>query len=252
MARVRATAADDPHPVVGRPNSRSTRCDAERPRATVHWLHREPACARSAEHPLHGVGTALGRLRGDPHRRQLHIGSSSNLPTTSADAPFEVLLSVNTINSTMALCDWVLSGILERHQGLRVALSEGQVGWIPYYAMRMDQLWEANMYNHMQSWLSRRPSEYLREHVYGCIFDDPVGLRNRELVGMSQIMIETDFPHGDSTYPNSKALVEKIVAEAELNDHETWQLVHEQHDQVLWARAIRHHVVVEAAQPQAN
>ena len=155
----------------------------------------------------------------------IHIGSSSKLPTTSEDAPIEVLLSVNTINSVKALCDWVLSGVLERHKGLRVALSEGQVGWIPYFAQRMDQLWEANMYNEPQSWLPRRPSEYIRERFYGCIFDDPVGLRNRDLVGMSQIMIETDFPHGDSTYPNSKALVEKIVAEAQLNDHETWQLV---------------------------
>jgi predicted TIM-barrel fold metal-dependent hydrolase len=155
----------------------------------------------------------------------MHIGSSSRLPTTSPDAPIEVLLSVNTVNSVMALCDWVLSGVLERHRGLKIALSEGQVGWIPYYATRMDQIWEANLYNRSQSWLPRRPSEYVSEQVYGCIFDDPVGLRNRDLVGMSQIMIETDFPHTDSTYPESMTLIDKIVDEAGLNEHETWQLV---------------------------
>ena len=61
--------------------------------------------------------------------------------------------------------------------------------------------------------------------VFGCIFDDQAGLAMRHKVGMDQIMIETDYPHGDSTWPHSKATVEKIVAAAGLDDAETYALV---------------------------
>src|SRR4051794_15065954 len=69
----------------------------------------------------------------------MHIGSSSKLVTTSADAPPTVLVSLNGLNSMMAGVDWLLSGVLERFSGLRVILSEGGAGWIPYILERADK-----------------------------------------------------------------------------------------------------------------
>ena len=61
--------------------------------------------------------------------------------------------------------------------------------------------------------------------IYGCIFDDVQGLLNRSAVGMSQIMFETDYPHADSAFPNSRLTAEKLVGAAGLSDHEILQFV---------------------------
>ena len=56
--------------------------------------------------------------------------------------------------------------------------------------------------------------------VYACVFDDSVGLAQRDQVGMGQIMFETDYPHADSTFPESKQVAEKMIAESGLSVHE--------------------------------
>ena len=72
----------------------------------------------------------------------MHIGSSSKMPTTSPDAPFAVSSTITFSNAMGSMCDYILSGVFERYPGLRVAYSEGQVGWMPYVIERMDKLWE--------------------------------------------------------------------------------------------------------------
>jgi hypothetical protein len=57
------------------------------------------------------------------------------------------------------------------------------------------------------------------------VFDDAVGLANREHIGMGQIMFETDYPHADSTFPESLGVAEKMIAEAGLSEAEALQFV---------------------------
>jgi predicted TIM-barrel fold metal-dependent hydrolase len=156
----------------------------------------------------------------------MHIGSSSKMPITSPDAPWEVMMTLNSENSIHALVDWVMSGILHRYPTLRIALSEGQVGWMPFFLARMDDMWDkSDSFDHLKQKLPEPPSHYIDGRVWGCVFNDIVGLRNRDQVGMTQIMFETDFPHADSTYPHSKQVAEKMIAEAGLDDHEAWMLL---------------------------
>jgi hypothetical protein len=63
--------------------------------------------------------------------------------------------------------------------------------------------------------------------VFGCIFDDLQGLLDRDAVGIGQIMIETDFPHKDSTYPHSEEVISGLVRAAGLDEKETRQVVRE-------------------------
>jgi predicted TIM-barrel fold metal-dependent hydrolase len=152
----------------------------------------------------------------------MHIGSSSTFPVTSRDAPRAVSLSLTYQGAAHAFTDWLTCGILERFGSLRVALSEGQVGWMPFILERLDSVWEDRpAYGDLQH-LSRPPSTYIPGRLYGCVFDDTVGLALRDRIGMSQIMFEIDYPHGDSTWPNSRAVFEKIVAEAGLSDEEAY------------------------------
>ena len=142
----------------------------------------------------------------------MHIGSSSKMPSTSADAPAAVGSTLTFGNAMSSMADWLFSGWLERLPSLKLAYSEGQIGWIPYILERADNVWEEN-----RAWggfgenVPEPPSTYYYRQIYGCFFDDKYGLDNLEKVGVDNICFETDYPHSDSTWPHSKEVAEKLM-----------------------------------------
>ena len=74
----------------------------------------------------------------------MHIGSSSKMPSTSADAPAAVGSTLTFNNAMMSMTDWLFSGLLVKFPTLKLAYSEGQIGWIPYILERADKVWEDN------------------------------------------------------------------------------------------------------------
>jgi predicted TIM-barrel fold metal-dependent hydrolase len=156
----------------------------------------------------------------------MHIGSSSTFNTTSKDAPHPVNAALTVQNSQAAFIDWIISGTFARFPRLRLALSEGQIGWMPYMMERLDSIWErGDKYEKdLRVRLPEPPSSYM-SRIYGCIFDDVHGLKSRDEIGMSQIMFEVDYPHYDSTFPNSLAVAGQMVRAAGLNETEVWQLL---------------------------
>ncbi len=142
----------------------------------------------------------------------MHIGSASQVPVTSLDAPMHVQISLTSVNSQMSISDWLLSGLLVRFPNLKLAYSEGQIGWIPYQLERLDTLWRKRHY--IDDWeplVTEPPSHYLRGHIWGCFFEDDFGLSVRDSIGVDAITFETDYPHQDSTWPHSREYAEKIM-----------------------------------------
>ena len=155
----------------------------------------------------------------------MHIGSSSKMPSTSPDAPFAVSSTLTFSNAMGSMCDYILSGVFVRFPRLRIAYSEGQVGWMPYVIERMDKIWAERGDATFGIDLPEPPSSYIPGHVWGCIFDDEIGLRNRDVIGMDQICFEVDFPHSDSTYPHTLDVATKICTAAGLSDEEVYKLM---------------------------
>jgi len=155
----------------------------------------------------------------------MHIGSSSRMPATSPDAPFIVSSTLTFQNAMGSLLDFIFSGTLERFPRLRIAYSEGQVGWMPYVLERADKLWAERSDNSFGTSLPHKPSSYIADRVYGCVFDDETGLRNRDAIGIDQICFETDYPHADSTFPHSKKVATDICVGAGLDETETYKLL---------------------------
>jgi len=117
----------------------------------------------------------------------MHIGSSSKMPSTSADAPAAVGSTLTYMNAAMSLVDYLMSGVFEKHPKLMVAYSEGQIGWIPYILERADDVWDHNRaWANLEGKVLKPPSQYYREHVYGCFFDDKHGLESLESVGVDK------------------------------------------------------------------
>ena len=155
----------------------------------------------------------------------MHIGSSSRMPSTSPDAPF-IVSSVLTFQNAMgSLVDYLFSGVFDRFPKMKIAYAEGQVGWMPYVLERADKLWEERSDNAFGTNLKQPPSSYVPGRIYGCIFDDETGLANRHVIGMDQICFETDYPHADSTFPHSEDVAARICEKAGLSDEETYKFL---------------------------
>jgi predicted TIM-barrel fold metal-dependent hydrolase len=162
----------------------------------------------------------------------MHIGSSSKLPSTSEDSPLIVTIALTPLNAFYTACDWLFSGLFLRFPQLKICLSEGGIGWIPYllercdYAMERHGGWaskgdfkidlEAGQVEIKEGGAlvsnSKLPSELFREHIFGCFISDQHGVDSLEKIGIDNVMIETDYPHSDSSWPNSIEIARKALA----------------------------------------
>ena len=140
----------------------------------------------------------------------MHIGSSSKMPSTSADAPAAVGSTLTFNNAMASMTDFLFSGVLVRYPTLKLAYSEGQIGWIPYIIERADKVWEENRgWGGIGDKVPEPPSTYYFRQIFGCFFDDAYGLDNIDRVGVDNVCFETDYPHSDSTWPVSKEIAIK-------------------------------------------
>ncbi len=154
----------------------------------------------------------------------MHIGSSSKMPSTSADAPAAVGSSLTHINAELSMADFLFSGLFERFSNLKVAYSEGQIGWIPYLLHRMDVVWEDNRgWGGVADIVPNPPSSYFPDHVYGCFFDDPNGMKLIDEIGADNITYESDYPHSDSTWPRTAQIAEEQMAG--LTDEQRYKVI---------------------------
>jgi predicted TIM-barrel fold metal-dependent hydrolase len=154
----------------------------------------------------------------------LHIGSGADMVLTALDAPVPVQISLQPLNIVQAAGDLIWSRAPQRFPALRIALSEGGIGWVPYYLERADFV-----YRQHGAWTGahlggRLPSEVFREHVLTCFIDDPIGIRMRHEIGVERITWECDYPHSDSPWPYApERLADSLVGvpdrEVELITH---------------------------------
>jgi predicted TIM-barrel fold metal-dependent hydrolase len=142
----------------------------------------------------------------------MHIGSSSRMPATSADAPVAVAATLSFNNAMASMTDFLFSGVLVRFPTLKLAYSEGQIGWIPYVLERADTVWvEHRAWGGVRDTIPEPPSTYYYRQIYGCFFRDQHGIDALEKVGVDNITFETDYPHTDSTWPDTQKVAAELM-----------------------------------------
>lgn len=144
----------------------------------------------------------------------MHIGSSSRMPATSPDAPVAVAATLSFGNSMASLSDFLFSGVLVRFPELKLAYSEGQIGWLPYILERADDVWsEHRAWGGVAETIPEPPSTYYYRQVYGCFFRDQHGLDSLDKCGVDNITFETDYPHTDSTFPYTRQVAASLLTD---------------------------------------
>jgi predicted TIM-barrel fold metal-dependent hydrolase len=142
----------------------------------------------------------------------MHFGSSGRPPETSADAPKAVSISLYGLNSMATTSDLLFSNVFKKFDRLKIALSEGGIGWMPYMLERIDYTWERHRF-YTGIDLHQRPSELFQRHFWGCYIDDVFGLKNRYDIGVDRITWECDYPHSDSQFPHSREHAAEVLAD---------------------------------------
>ena len=155
----------------------------------------------------------------------LHIGSSSTITVTAPDAPFDVTATLQPMNIVAAAADLVWSPVLRKYPTLKIALSEGGVGWLPYFLDKIDLVYRKQAAWTGQDYGDRLPSDVFREQVVTCFLDDRVTPEVAERSGTELMTWECDYPHSDSDWPESPEIA--LAGMAGLDDATIDQLTHE-------------------------
>jgi predicted TIM-barrel fold metal-dependent hydrolase len=153
----------------------------------------------------------------------MHVGSSSQVPQIAPDSPFMANLAWGAVRTSGAMLSWLFSGMFTKFPNLKIALSEGEIGWMPYFLERAEQVLDKQRF-----WVQRGVKfmehattdvdlntidirALFRDHVFGCFIDDAHGIASIDEIGEDNIMCETDYPHSDSTWPDCIAVVKQRI-----------------------------------------
>jgi len=133
-----------------------------------------------------------------------HVGSGTGV--------FETYMTMMCLDMAEPVALLIFSGLLERFPGLKFAIAESGIGWIPFTLERMDGIFHTHRV-WMQSTITRPPSEYFREHFFATFQqDDDSGILGRYITGVDNLMWASDYPHTDTTFPFSHKVVDEILA----------------------------------------
>ena len=158
----------------------------------------------------------------------MHVGSSSTLPAICHDAPPLANIAFGAMRTAGTMLSWLFGDAFQRFPQLKIALSEGNVGWMAYFLERSEQCLETQRH-----WLSRGvpihgyDNKYdvgtaadlstidirqtFRDHIFGCFLRDEAGMRVIDLIGEDNLMCESDYPHADTTWPHSVEIARKAM-----------------------------------------
>jgi predicted TIM-barrel fold metal-dependent hydrolase len=146
-----------------------------------------------------------------------HIGTGHDAPHASTDTPIEAWITTMPMAIANSAADWLYLKALQEFPTLKIMLSEGGIGWIPYFLERLDFV-----HAHHRAWThcdfgGKRPSDVFREHFITCFIDDKFGIQNRAAIGVDSICYECDYPHSDSVWPLSpERLMEPLEGASDL------------------------------------
>ena len=132
----------------------------------------------------------------------LHIGGGNPAPHASMESPIEAWISTMPISIVVGAADWLHLEALERYP-LKVALSEGSIGWVPYFLERSDFAHEQHKAWTHSRFKGTKPSEVFWKHFMTCFIEDAFGLKNIQHMNEDMITYECDYPHSDCLWPHA-------------------------------------------------
>jgi predicted TIM-barrel fold metal-dependent hydrolase len=150
----------------------------------------------------------------------LHVGSSGTSPATAPDAPSDAVGALFFAYAMFSAVDWLFSKIPVRYPDIRICLSEGGIGWV---AGLIDRFEHMSQYSSMYgTWdgIELTPAEVFKRNFWFCAIDDPSSFLQTEVIGVDNIMVESDYPHADTTWPSTQQKLHAQIKHLPRKDQE--------------------------------
>ena len=154
----------------------------------------------------------------------LHIGSAGASPTTTNDAPPDVTGVLFFGYAMFSAVDWLYSMYPVRFPNLKICISEGGIGWVAGLLDRLDHMLSYHdMYGTWKSELT--PAEVMQRNFWFCAVEDPSSFDQRHRIGIEHILLESDYPHCDSTWPHTQQTIHQEIGHLPPDDIRklTWE-----------------------------
>jgi predicted TIM-barrel fold metal-dependent hydrolase len=158
----------------------------------------------------------------------LHIGMGLDAIDMGPDFSPDNYMVLATQVTVLAVQDLLWGPAMRKYPELKVAFSEGGIGWIPFLMDRVDRHYTNQRWTG-QDFGAKLPSDVFREHALACFIYDPTALKLHEDIGIDLIAFETDYPHSDSLWPDAPEVLLQQCQGAGLSDADidkiSWQNV---------------------------
>ena len=139
------------------------------------------------------------------------VGAGEDFDTATVSRSFFVTVDYWVKAS---LADIIFAGVFERYPRLRVGSVEHELGWIPFFLRTMDYTYTERQGNHLFPRLANgaMPSDHFRSNAFCSFQEDELGIQHRHEIGIDNMMFGSDYPHTESTFPRSTAIVDALFA----------------------------------------
>ena len=114
----------------------------------------------------------------------------------------------------------IFAGVFERFPGLKAAIVEHELLWLPYFLKQLDvtytELSQTAPYRFKNDKL---PSDFFRDQIFTTFQEDKVGLQVLpDMIGTDTLMFGSDYPHAESTWPNSQQFLDDLLTGFSVED----------------------------------
>jgi len=206
LAGIATVALDDPE----RGTAELKRVAERGPRGRMFWG--EAPAERPYSDPVYDRFWTVAQDAGVPI--SLHVVTERRTAPVPDPKKVSIMKHYVTMHHGIekSLVDLILGGVLERFPKLKIVSVENDIGWIPHLLQRADHAYDRYRFLERDGAIPHPPSYYFRRQVYATFQDDRVGIVTRELVGVGNLMWASDYPHSDSTWPNSREVIARDFA----------------------------------------
>jgi predicted TIM-barrel fold metal-dependent hydrolase len=143
----------------------------------------------------------------------LHCASSGWSASRAPGAPLELLTTLFPVNALVTCADWLWSGVPLRFPDLRICLAESGIDWVPMLINRIDYVMDHSATG-QSAWTGDiHPTDALRRAFWFGVIDLTSSLVLRHHIGVENIVLESDYPHADSTWPDTRRLADAALAD---------------------------------------
>lgn len=136
----------------------------------------------------------------------LHVGSSGSVPQPCSSSHVEVNAALFPVSGINALVDWIFAGIPARYPDLKIVMSEAGVSWVPMVLERLQRSYRNQIAGPWPGG-DLTPVELVRRNFFFTSIEDPSGFQQLDLIGEDNVMVETDYPHFDTTWPEVQSMI---------------------------------------------